>query len=207
VTQTVIFDKGLAKERPDGAFGAVLAAVALSQIARATEEAGRYLASCLRPVAARLEALLAEPRLVSAAESGSLHHALGLTLNVIGEQTVNNSTLAEAIAAYRSRNARASGCRCSGRGLRTTSALRSRCWASGRAGRSHAGPMMPPERLSLMWSTPLLICSRMAFTQRGRGKTHLQRTAGGPLQSDCGRVCALIQALRPGSPAAAVRHQ
>ena len=31
-------------------------------------------------------------------------------------------------------------------------------------GRSHAGPMMPPERLSLMWSTPFLICSRIAFT-------------------------------------------
>ena len=28
----------------------------------------------------------------------------------------------------------------------------------------HAGPMMPPERLSLMWSTPFLICSRMALT-------------------------------------------
>jgi hypothetical protein len=83
-TQTIIFDKGLAKERPDGAFGAVLAAVALSQVAPVTEEAGHYLASRLRPVAARLEALLAEPRLVPAAESGSLHHALGLTLNVIG---------------------------------------------------------------------------------------------------------------------------
>jgi hypothetical protein len=42
---------------------------------------------------------------------------------------------------------------------------------------------------------------------RGRGKTHLERTAGRPPQSDCGRVCELIQALRPGSPAAAVRHQ
>ena len=100
-TQTVMFDKGLAKERPDGAFGAVLAAVALSQTAPATENAGRYLASHLRPVAARLKALLAEPRLVPAAESGSLHHALGLVLNVIGEQTGNNSALAEAIAAYR----------------------------------------------------------------------------------------------------------
>ena len=30
---------------------------------------------------------------------------------------------------------------------------------------AHAGPMMPPERLSLIWSTPFLICSRMAFTQ------------------------------------------
>jgi Asp-tRNA(Asn)/Glu-tRNA(Gln) amidotransferase A subunit family amidase len=41
----------------------------------------------------------------------------------------------------------------------------------------------------------------------GRGKTHLQRTAGRPPQSDCGRVRELIQVLRPGSPAAAVRHQ
>ena len=31
--------------------------------------------------------------------------------------------------------------------------------------RSQAGPMMPPDRLSLMWSTPFLICSRMALTQ------------------------------------------
>jgi hypothetical protein len=35
---------------------------------------------------------------------------------------------------------------------------------------------------------------------RGRGKTHLQRTAGRPPQSDCIRVCELIQALTPGSP-------
>jgi hypothetical protein len=48
---------------------------------------------------------------------------------------------------------------------------------------------------------------RTAAFHRGRGKTHLQRTAGQPPQSDCGRVCELIQALRPGSPAAAVRHQ
>src|SRR6516162_10390151 len=35
--------------------------------------------------------------------------------------------------------------------------------------RSQAGPMIPPERLSLMWSTPFLICSRTAFTHhRGR---------------------------------------
>src|SRR6516162_10749341 len=34
-------------------------------------------------------------------------------------------------------------------------------------------------------------------------KRILQRTAGQPPQSDCGRVCELIQALRPGSPAAA----
>ena len=42
---------------------------------------------------------------------------------------------------------------------------------------------------------------------RGRGKTHLQRTAGRRPQSDFGRICELIQAVRPGSPAAAVRHQ
>jgi len=42
---------------------------------------------------------------------------------------------------------------------------------------------------------------------RDRGKTRLQRTAGQSPQPDYGRVCELIQALRPGSPAAAVRHQ
>ena len=37
------------------------------------------------------------------------------------------------------------------------------------------------------------------MTDRGRdrGKTHLQRTVGRPPQSDRGRVCELIQALRP----------
>ena len=78
----------------------MLAAVALSQIAPVTEEAGDYLASRLRPIAARLKALLAEPRLVPAAESGNLHHALGMTLTVIGEQTGENSVIEDAIAAY-----------------------------------------------------------------------------------------------------------
>jgi hypothetical protein len=82
--QTIVFDKGLAKERPDGALGTVLAAIALSQIAPATQEAGHYLALRLRPVSARLKALLTEPRLVPSADRGSLHHALGLTLAVIG---------------------------------------------------------------------------------------------------------------------------
>ena len=100
-TQIILFDKGLAKERPDGALGTVLAAVALSQITPVTEEAGHYLASRLRPVAARLEALLAEPRLVPTAESGNLHNALGMTLAVIGEQTGDNSALEKAVAAYR----------------------------------------------------------------------------------------------------------
>ena len=34
--------------------------------------------------------------------------------------------------------------------------------------------------------------NELAIVGRGRGKTHLQRTAGGPPQSDCGRVCELI---------------
>jgi tetratricopeptide (TPR) repeat protein len=100
-TQIILFDKGLAKERPDGALGTVLAAVALSQITPVTEQAGQYLASRLRPVAGRLEALLAEPRLVPAVESGNLHHALGMTLSGIGEQTGDNSVLENAIASYR----------------------------------------------------------------------------------------------------------
>jgi len=36
-----------------------------------------------------------------------------------------------------------------------------------------------------------------AAFHRGRGKTHMQRTAGRPPQSECGRICELIQALRP----------
>jgi exonuclease VII small subunit len=99
-TQIILFDKGMAKERPDGAFGAVLAAIALSQIVPVTEESGHYLASRLRPVAARLKSLLAEPRLVPTVESGNLHHALGMALKVIGEQAGNNPALEEAVAAY-----------------------------------------------------------------------------------------------------------
>jgi tetratricopeptide (TPR) repeat protein len=100
-TQIILFDKGLAKERPDSAIGPVLAAVALSQIAPATEESGRYLAGCLRPVAARLTALLTDLRLVPASERSNLHHALGLALTVIGEQAGDNTALASGIVAYR----------------------------------------------------------------------------------------------------------
>jgi tetratricopeptide (TPR) repeat protein len=100
-TQIVLFDKGLAKERPDSAFGAVMAAIALSQIAPVTEQAGHYLASRLRPVAIRLKSLLAEPRLMPAVESGNLHEALGMALTVIGEQTGDNPALEDSIAAYR----------------------------------------------------------------------------------------------------------
>ena len=100
-TQTILFDKGLAKERPDDALGVVLTAVALSQIVPATEEAGRYLVFRLRPVAVRLEALLSEPRLVPAPASGSLQHALGLAFKVTGEQSGDNLVLEKAIAAFR----------------------------------------------------------------------------------------------------------
>ena len=44
-------------------------------------------------------------------------------------------------------------------------------------------------------------------TARGRGKTRLQTTAGRPRQSDRLGVSELVQALRSGSPAAAVRHR
>src|SRR6516162_3615290 len=43
-------------------------------------------------------------------------------------------------------------------------------------------PMMPPERLSLIWSTPFLICSRMAFTQP-IGAVNLQRMTRGQKMS------------------------
>jgi tetratricopeptide (TPR) repeat protein len=101
VAETIVFDKGLAKERPDDALGPVLAAIALSQIAPVTEQAGHHLASRLRPVATRLNALLAEPRLVPAAEAGNLRHALGGALQVIGEQSGDNAALEDAIVAYR----------------------------------------------------------------------------------------------------------
>jgi tetratricopeptide (TPR) repeat protein len=100
-TQIILFDKGLAKELPDSTFGAVMAAIALSQIAPVTEQAGRYLASRLRPVAIRLKSLLAEHRLIPAVESGNLYHALGMALTVIGEQTGDNPALEDSIAAYR----------------------------------------------------------------------------------------------------------
>ena len=100
-TQIILFDKGVAKERPDSPIGAVLAAVALSQIAPATEENGRYLAARLRPVVTRLTALLADPRLAAASERANLSHALGLALCVIGEQTGHSATLDSSIAAHR----------------------------------------------------------------------------------------------------------
>jgi hypothetical protein len=101
VTEIIVFDKGLAKDRPDRALGPVLAAIALSQVAPVTEQAGHHLASRLRPVAARLKALLAEPRLVPVAEGGSLRYALGLALTVIGEQSGDNTALEDAIVAHR----------------------------------------------------------------------------------------------------------
>ena len=101
VTETIVFDKGLVKDRPDRALGPVLAAIALSQIAPATEEAGHHLADRLRPVASSLKALLAEPRLVPAAQGANLRHALGGALTVIGEQSGDNAALEDAIVAYR----------------------------------------------------------------------------------------------------------
>lgn len=99
-TQVLVFDKGLAKERPDGVLGAVVCAVAVSQVAPATQEAGRYLAAQLRPVAGRLEALLRDTRMVPVGERGSLHHALGLAFCVIGEQAGEGAALRRAVAAY-----------------------------------------------------------------------------------------------------------
>jgi tetratricopeptide (TPR) repeat protein len=100
-TETVLFDKGLLKERPDGAFATVLAAIALSQIAPLSKEKGHHLAFQMRPVAKRLQALLADSRLVLPSERGSLNHALGRTLEVIGEQIGDKAELECAIAAYR----------------------------------------------------------------------------------------------------------
>jgi hypothetical protein len=113
-TQIMLFDKGLAKERPDGALGTVLAAVAVSQM-----EAGHYLDSRLRPVVARLQALLVEPRLVPTVERGNLYHALGMTLTAIGEQTGDNSirTLGPTLSIIVSRSLLSSRCEESRAGL------------------------------------------------------------------------------------------
>jgi len=100
-TQTIVFDKGAWKDRPDGSLGEVLAAVALSQVAPATQEAGQFLVFRLRPVVTRLRALLAEPRLLPTAERPNLHHALGLVCSVIGEQAGDNEALKQAIVAFR----------------------------------------------------------------------------------------------------------
>ncbi|MFZ4410115.1 MAG: hypothetical protein ACOYOH_22405 [Paracraurococcus sp.] len=99
-TQVLVFDKGLAKERPDAALGTVVCAVALSQVAPVTQEAGRYLAARLWPVVGRLEALLRDPRLIQEAERGALHHALGAALSVIGNQAGDEAALRWAVAAY-----------------------------------------------------------------------------------------------------------
>ena len=69
----------------------MLAAVALSQIAPVTKQAGHYLAS-MRPVASRLKALLAKEGLVPETERGNLHHALGMAYYAIGDQEGVNET-------------------------------------------------------------------------------------------------------------------
>jgi type I restriction enzyme R subunit len=56
-------------------------------------------------------------------------------------------------------------------------------------------------------SSPVNLVTEKDAQGRACGKTHLQSTASQHRQSDCGRVCELIQVLRPGSLAAAVRHQ
>ena len=100
--QVITFEKGLVKDRPDRALGSVLTAVALSQIAPVSDEGGRYLVTRLRPVVARLRVLLDNTSLVSDANRGNLYQALGLALQVLGEQSGDNNELECAVATYRS---------------------------------------------------------------------------------------------------------
>ena len=83
-------------------FAAALVSLALSRVSPATEEAGRYLADVLQPVAEKLQHLLARPPPgLDPEQKGTLNHALGLAASVTGEQSGRNDWLKTAINAYR----------------------------------------------------------------------------------------------------------
>jgi tetratricopeptide (TPR) repeat protein len=82
--------------------GLQLEAVALAQVAPATEQAGTYLAEVLEPVAERLRRLLAAPPVeFDADQRGSLWFALGLATATLGEQKGDSAWLEEAVEAFR----------------------------------------------------------------------------------------------------------
>ena len=83
-------------------WGRKFKAVALATVKPATEESGKYLVETLRPVAVRLEQLIHfPPSGLSAGQLADVQFALGLALNIIGEQAGDNKALTEAVAAFR----------------------------------------------------------------------------------------------------------
>jgi tetratricopeptide (TPR) repeat protein len=78
-------------------------AVAAAGIAPATEQAGTYLVDILRPVAAKLERLVASPPAgFDAKRIADLQFSLGLATETIGEQSRDSEALGAAVVAYRS---------------------------------------------------------------------------------------------------------
>ncbi len=95
-------ETGLLKGDFSEAMGAQIQAVALATVKPATEESGKYLVETLRPVAVRLEQLIHfPPSGLSAGQLADVQFALGLALNIIGEQAGDNKALTEAVAAFR----------------------------------------------------------------------------------------------------------
>ena len=81
---------------------AQLRAVALAQIAPATEQAGTYLVGLLTPVRAKLEQLLANPVPdLNDEQKTDLRFSLALAAQTIGEQTGQNAPLEAAEREYR----------------------------------------------------------------------------------------------------------
>jgi tetratricopeptide (TPR) repeat protein len=82
--------------------GTQLEAVALAQIAPATEQAETFLVDILKPVRDRLEQLVtAPPPGVNAEQMASLRFSLALAAQTIGEQSGENEPLEAAVHEYR----------------------------------------------------------------------------------------------------------
>jgi hypothetical protein len=81
--------------------GAQIQAVALAQVAPATEQAGTYLVDLLKPVRAKLEQLLANPPPeLSDEQKAKLQSSLALAARTIGEQSGENEPLEAAVVQY-----------------------------------------------------------------------------------------------------------
>src|SRR5262249_30131816 len=78
-----------------------LLAIALSSIKPATDENGKYLVAVLRPIAKRLQNLLDSADGFTAIQRADLQNALGITLQVIGDQAGDNAALVDAVSALR----------------------------------------------------------------------------------------------------------
>ena len=94
-------DANLLKEDFAKAASDQLLAVALAAVNPATEQRGKYLVEILRPVTNRLRHLLRDAAGFSGEQRAQLHHALGLGLWVIGEQSGQSQDLVDAAAAFR----------------------------------------------------------------------------------------------------------